>query len=162
MPVLRLVPDYHGYSLSDDAAAEVTEAAHGLKMRVALFGRIVDPRGRHPLDPGREANGAAVASFLRKFPSASFLMLNFADSPERRRWNEPACYFDIVRFVGGGGKRLHTLIAKYGADRLLFGTTLAMRYAKPTVLALDMCDLRKGARERILWRNLAALVPGMR
>jgi hypothetical protein len=162
MPVLRLVPDYHGYSLSDDVAAEITEAAHGLKMRVALVGRIVDPRGRHRLDPGREADGAVVAAFLRKFPSSSFLMLNFADPPERRRWDEPACCFDIVRFVGGGGRRLQTLIAKYGADRLLFGTTLLMRYAKPTALALDLCDLRKRERECILWRNLAALVPGIR
>jgi len=162
MPVLRLVPDYHGYSLADHVAAEMTEAAHGLKMRVALFGRIVDPRGRHPLDPGREADGAAVAAFLRRFPSASFLMLNFADPPERRRWDEPACYFDIVRFVGGGGRRLQTLIAEYGADRLLFGSTLLTRYAKPTLMALEMCDLSRQERERILWRNLAALVPGMR
>ncbi len=162
MPVLRLVPGYHGYSLSEGPAADITEAAHRLKMRVALCGRIVDARGRHPLDPGREADGAEVAAFLRKFPGESFLMLNFADAPERRRWDEPACYFDIVRFVGGGGKRLQELIGKYGADRLLFGTTLLMRYAKPTVLALERCELSRRERERILWRNLAALVRQMR
>ena len=162
MPVLRLVPHYHGYSLADPVAAEIVEAALGLKMRVALFGRIVDDRGRHRLDPGREADGREVAAFLKRFPKASFLMLNFADAPERRRWDKPACYFDIVRFVGGGGKRLQSLIESYGADRLLFGTTLLLRYAKPTLLALEACDLKPRDRERILWKNLTRLIPAIR
>jgi len=159
MSVLRLVPHYHGYSLGDRVAAELAEAAHGLKMRVALIGRMVDPRGRHRLDPGREADASQVAAFVKRFPKASFLMLNFADAPERRRWDEPPCYFDVVRFVGGSGTRLQKQIEKYGADRLLFGSTLLLRYAKPTLLALEQCKLRKRDRERILWRNLARLVP---
>jgi len=162
MPVVRLVPGYHGYSLSDPAAAEIAEAALALKMRVALCGRIVDHRARHHLDPGREADAGEVAAFLKRFPKASFLMLNFVDVPERRRWDEPAAFFDIVRFVGGGGTRLAGLIQRYGADRLLLGTTLLLRYAKPTLLALEMCDLARRDRERILWRNLARLVPEMR
>lgn len=162
MPVLRLVPDYHGYRLEDPVAVEMVEAAHELKMRVALLGRIVDPRGRHRLDPGRETDGRDVAAFVRNFPEASFLMLNFGDAPGRRRWDKPACYFDIVRFVGGGGKRLQGMIEKYGADRLVFGSTLLLRYAKPTLLALEVCQLTKRDRERILWRNLAQLAPDMR
>jgi len=162
MAVLRLVPCYHGYRLEDHVAAEVVEAALALKMRVALFGRIVDPRGRHRLDPGRETNGGEVAAFLKSFPKASFLMLNFHDAPEHRRWDEPACYFDIVRFVGGGGKRLQSMIEEYGADRLVFGSTLLMRYAKPTLVALEVCQLTKRDRERILWKNLAGLVPDIR
>ena len=162
MPVLRLVPHYHGYRLSDRCAVEIAGAAHELEMRVALFGRIVDHRGRHRLDPGREADGAEVAAFLKRFPQASFLLLNFAGVPEDRRWDEPACLLDVVRFVGGGGKRLETMIEKHGADRLLFGSTLLLRYARPTLVALEMCDLTKRDRERILWRNLARLVPDMR
>ena len=162
MPVLRLVPHYHGYALGDPVAVEIATAAHELKMVVALFGRIVDSRGRHRLDPGRDADAGEVATFVKRFPKASFLMLNFSDAPEGRRWDEPACFFDIVRFVGGSGSRLASQIAKYGADRLVFGSTLLMRYAKTTLLALEACDLRKRDRERILWRNLAKLVPEMR
>jgi len=160
MPVLRLVPHYHNYTLKDPIAQEMVAAAHELKICVALIGRIVDHRGRHFLDPGREADNAEVAAFLGKFPKVSFLMLNFYDAPEKRRWDRPMCFFDIVRFVGGGGTRLPSLIEKYGADRLVFGSTLLMRYAKPTLLALELCRLSKRDRERILWRNLAHLVPG--
>ena len=161
MPVLRLVPDYHGYRLGDPVAAEIAEAALDLTMRVALCGRIVDARGRHRLDPGREAAGDEVAAFVRRFPKASFLMLNFADAPGKRRWDTPPCYFDVVRFVAGGGRRLPSLIEAYGTDRLLFGSTLLLRYARPTLLALETCDLSRRDRDRILWRNLASLVPEM-
>jgi len=158
MPVLRLAPDYHGYRLRDAAARELAAAAHEMRMLVALCGRIVDPRGRHRLDPGREADSAQVAAFLKEFPKAGFLMLNFYDAPERRRWDEPACYFDIVRFGNGAGTRLATHIEKLGADRLVFGSTLLLRYAAPALLALQACDLKRADRERIQWRNLARLV----
>lgn len=162
MPVLRLVPGYHQYTLSDPVAAEIVQAAHELNMVVALCGRIVDERGRHRLDPGREAADDEVVSFLRKFPRASFLMLNFKDVLRQRKSERPACFFDIVRFVGGGGMRLPKLIEKHGVERLVFGSTSLLRYAKPVLLALDACRLTKRRRERILWRNLASLVPEIR
>ena len=162
MPVLRLVPQYHGYTLKDKTAKEIAEAAHELRMRVALIGRIVDGRGRHWLDPGREASSEDVAPFLEQFPDQPFLMLNFYDMVRKQRWDKPACYYDVCRFVGGNGARMGRLIKQYGADRLVFGSTLLMRYAKTTLLALEICDLTKQQREQILCRNLAKLVPEMR
>ena len=157
MPVLRLAPDYHGYALAQ--AADMVEAAHALKMRVALTGRVVDPRGRHRLDPGREAPGDQVAAFLRRFPKARFLLLNFYSAPEKRRWDRPACYLDVVRLVGAGGLRLGEMVDQLGADRLVFGSTMLLRTAKPALLAVETTRLTQPQRERILWRNLAALVP---
>lgn len=162
MPVLRLVQEYHDYSLKSPEAAEMTANAIDLKMRVALFGRIVDSRGRHRLDPGCGTNHDEAAALLKKFPKASFLMLNFSGAPGGKRWDEPDCYFDIVRFIGGAGARLPRIIEEQGPDRMLFGSTMLMRYARPALLALEVCDLKKRDRERILWKNLARLVPEMR
>jgi len=162
MPVLRLTPHYHGYTLADPVAVEIAKAAQELKMTIALFGRIVDSRGRHRLDPGREVSGSEVAPFLKRLPKARFLLLNFPDAPEGRPWDEPTCLCDIVRFTGGNGTRLPAQIKKLGADQLVFGSTLLMRYAKSTLCGLEVCDLSKRDRERILWRNLAKLVPEMK
>jgi len=162
MPVLRLVPDYHDYSLKDKAALEIIEAAHDLKMTVALFGRIVDSRGRHRIDPGRPMAEAEVASLLGKFPKASFLTLNFYNPPGRRRWDQPRCFFDTAYFIGGGGSRMKGIIETLGHDRVVFGSTMLMRYPRPPLLALELCDLKKRDRERIFWRNLAGLVPEMK
>ena len=161
MPVLRLVPDYHAYKLTDPAAAEIVEAACDLKMIVALSGRIVDDRGRHRLDPGRETSADDAASLLAKFPGASFLMLNFGGLVQVKGRAAAKCLYDIVRMQGRAGHGLGKLIEKHGTDRLALGTTMLLRYGKPVFVGLDFCKPTKPQREAILWRNLAAFVPDM-
>jgi hypothetical protein len=160
MFVLRMTPDYHGYRLSDACAAEMAAAAHEMKMCVALYDRIVDQRGRHRLDSGRKADHDEIVALLGKFPKAVFLMLNFAGVVATGRSKLPACYYDIVRFVGRNGLRMEREIKQHGAERFIFGTTMLMRYAKPSCLALEKCRITRREREAIEWRNLARLLPG--
>jgi len=158
MPVLRLTPDYHGYALGDPCAAELIAAAHDLGLRVALLGRVVDARGRHPLDPGREAAPAEVAALMKKFPGAAFLMLNFGGVLTDPDLDQSACLYDTVRIMGANGLRLEREIKKHGAPRFAFGSTMLLRYGKPACLALDKCRLTKRGREAVRWRNLARLI----
>lgn len=162
MPVVRLTSDYHGYKLTDACARDLVAAAHARKMRVALYGRIVDSRGRHRLDPGREANHGEVSALVKKFSRAEFLMLNFDAMVRNRRLDKPACYYDVVRFLGDNGLRLEREIKTHGADRFVFGTTMLMRYGKCALLALDACRITRREREAIEWKNLARLVPEIR
>ena len=162
MPVLRLVPDYHGYKLTEKAAEELVAEAHALKMTPAIVWRVVDPRGRHPLDPGREARDADVLGLVNKFPKASFLMLNFRGVPGGHRMDKPACYFDITQFMGRNGLRMEEEIRKYGADRFVFGSGMLLRYGKPARIGLDACRLTKAQREAIHWRNLSRMVKELR
>jgi len=162
MPVLRLTPDYHGYRLSDPCAAEMAAAAHALKMRVALVWRIVDSRGRHRLDPGREANPEEVYAFVKKFPNQSFLLLNFSRTLRKKESDRPTCFYDIPLFVGQNGLRLEREVKSHGAHRFVFGTTMLLRYGRPALLALEKCPLSRRERDAIQWRNLARLVPEIR
>jgi len=127
----------------------------------ALLERVIDNRGRHRLDPGGALKGDDVLAFLGRWPDKPFLMLNFYDPPGKARLDKPACRFDIVRFVGGCGARMPKAIQTCGADRLVFGSSMLLRYAKPTLIALEICDLSHKDREAIQWRNLARLVPEM-
>jgi len=160
MPVLRLTPDYHGYTLSDPCASELIAAAHGLGMRVAFYWRLVDPRGRHWLDPGRETSEALVEQVLTQFPEHPFLMLNF-----RRVLARPApaipCLYDIPLFLGRNGLLLMDQIAAHGAATFALGTTMLMRYGSAPLLALEKCDLSTEDREAILWRNIVKLIPDL-
>jgi len=161
MPVLRMVPDYHDYSLSDVCAQQLVAQAHALDMKPAFFGRIVDPRGRHRLDPGREIDQPALATLLQKAGEISCLMLNFSGIPSGEPFGQALCCYDITRLLGRNGLRLEVEIKKYGAERFLFGTTMLLRYGKPVCLALEKCELANHEREAIQWRNLAKLVPAM-
>lgn len=159
MPVLRLVPDYHGYALTDACATELISAAHDLGMRVVLIGRVVDPRGRHPLDPGREAGRDEITAVLSRFPKERFLMLNFSGVLPGDTDDAPAHLYDITRVLGANGLRLEREIKKHGAERFVFGSTMLLRYGKPACLALEKCQLSPQQRDAIEHGNLAKLVP---
>ncbi|MFP4027376.1 MAG: amidohydrolase family protein [Candidatus Brocadiia bacterium] len=161
MPVLRLAPGYHEYSYQDGLCDEMVGAAFELEMCVAPIGRLVDARGRHPIDPGRETGSEGLIGLLEKFPRDRFLLLNFASFPAELQKEERPHYADIVRFVGGAGGVMPTALDNHGVGRFVFGTTMLMRYAKSVFLALDLCELEEEERDRILWKNLAELLPEM-
>lgn len=162
MPVVRLTPDYHGYKLTDPAASELVAAASELKMTVALIGRMVDPRGRHRLDPGRELDRSDAAALVAKHPKGRFLMLNFSSPIGDSSRDGAACYYDIARMHGDAGHYLPEIVRKHGTDRLVFGSTMLLRTPTPAKLALDFCDLSKQKRDAVLHRNLVGLVPELR
>lgn len=161
MPVLRMFPDYHGYGFDEPAAREMIEQAQALKMTISFYGRVVDPRGRHRVDPGRETDMGALKKLLGEFPKGRFLLLNFP-----RKLGDDAidktAYYDICRFVGTNGLRLGRELKKLGTSRFVMGTTMLMRYAKPTLLGLEKCTLTSAQREAIHWKNLAKIVPDVK
>ncbi|MEA3365179.1 MAG: hypothetical protein U9Q79_06010 [Candidatus Hydrogenedentes bacterium] len=161
MPVIRLTPDYHGYALADPCTLELISAAHELKMRVAFYWRIVDSRGRHRLDPGREANETAVRDVLKQFPKAHFLMLNFPRVLDKPR-PKADCLYDLTLFMGRNGLRLMDEIAEHGAKTFAVGTTMLLRYGSAPLLALEKCKLAKRDREAIQWRNIVNLAPDLK
>ncbi|MBT3376178.1 MAG: metal-dependent hydrolase [Lentisphaerae bacterium] len=158
-PVLRLVPDYHGYALTDACTTELISAAHALNMRVALIDRVVDPRGRHPLDPGREAKRDQISAVLSRFPQERFLMLNFSGLVPSGTSDGQRNLYDITRILGGNGLRLEREITKHGAKHFVVGSTMLLRYGKPAYLALEKCQLDPQQRAAVEHGNLTELVP---
>ena len=135
MPVLRLTPDYHGYTLSDPCASELIAAAHGLGMRVAFYWRLVDPRGRHWLDPGRETSGrSSNRCYLvprTPVPRANFRRVLARPAPaipasmtSRFSWDATGCCSWVNRKHGAATRSRHN-----HADALRFRTALALENA---------------------------------
>ena len=158
---VRLVPDYHGYALSGPLAQELVAEAVALKMAPTLCWRVVDPRGRHRLDPGREAELAEVKSLLGQFKDAQFLMHNFR-GPIEGLGDKPKCLYDITLLMGRNGLRMGEEIAKHGAGRFAVGTAMLLQSGSAPLIGLEKCPLNKRDREAVEWRNLARLVPEMK
>lgn len=159
MPVLRMLPDYHGYSLRDPCAFDIVHLATELDMAVALFWRIVDPRGRHAIDPGREAKPEDVAAFIRKFPNARFLLLNFRGVLPIPHGEPPARLYDIPLFVGDNGLRPTREFQKHPANTFTFGTTMPLRSPSAATLTLQKAQIEHPLRQAIQHKNLAKLIP---
>ena len=143
--------------LTQPLATELIEAAIGLRMLPALISRVVDTRGRHRIDPGRELPPEDAMHVLKKFPRQRFLMLNFVGPLDGRRW--PNAWFEMGRMVGDGGQRLAEALSVIRADRMVFGTGMLLRYPSAPKIASG-CDWTwpRGRGGEILAENLKGLL----
>lgn len=161
MAAVRLAPDYHNYSLAGPEAKELVAEALALKMVPAVVWRVVDPRGRHRLDPGEEAKPEDVAALTAEFPKARFLMNNFP-GPVEALGDKVECLYDITGLMGRNGLRMGEEMAKHGARRFCVGTAMLLQSGSAPLIGLEKCPLNKRDREAVEWRNLARLVPEMK
>ncbi|MCD4699609.1 MAG: hypothetical protein K8R91_03440 [Phycisphaerae bacterium] len=161
MPVLRLIPQYHLYKLTDSIAAEIVAAAHELKMRVAVYGRLVDLRGRSYLDHSRQVPRDEIMAMFKKFRGASFMLLNSGAVKPLRGAKAPKIYQDTAMMHGGCGVGIEKSLERCTADRLMFGSTMLLRYPKPALLAIETVKATKAQKEKILFKNLKRLIPEM-
>jgi predicted TIM-barrel fold metal-dependent hydrolase len=158
MAGLRLIPQYHGYRLGEPCAEKIVHAAAACGMVVSFSGRIVDRRYRHRMDEPWEVTEEEVLSLFRRTREARYLLVNFYSVPGNRRWDRPAVWLDTCRLRGVPGGTLAKVIETCGADRVVLGTSMLFRYAAPALLALQLVDAPRSVKERVSWRNLAALL----
>jgi len=158
MPGLRLFPQYHNYSLAEPHTAELVGAATARNMVISFAGRIVDNRGRHHMDLPREAAEQEITALFRRTPKARFLLVNFMKLPGGHRWERPQVWMDMCRLHAAPRPDLANLVELTGADRVVFGTSMLFRYARPPLIAMDLLEASKSVKDRIYCRNIADLL----
>ncbi len=161
MPVLRLIPQYHLYKLTDSVAEEIVTAAHDLKMRVAVYGRVVDLRGRSHLDQSRKVPTEEILAMFGKFRGASFMLLNSGAVKPPNGAKAPKIFQDTAIMHGGCGVGIENNLKICPADRLMFGSTMLLRYPRPALIAIENVKATKAQKEKILYKNLKRLIPEM-
>jgi uncharacterized protein len=158
MPLIRLLPQYHGYSLSDPCTAELVDAAGKLNMCVSFVGRIVDSRGKHRLDPGKMTDLQEIENVIRAFPDVKFLMLNFSNMPESKIWKQRKCWFDTANFHGGNATLVPKLAKANETDRMVFGSTMLLRYAQGALESFEKAGFTKKQTEDVMYKNLTKIL----
>ncbi len=159
MPVLRLVPQYHPYHLTDEPAEEIVATAHELKMRVAVYGRIIDRRGRSRLDTSRDLPTDEILALFRKFPKASFMLLNSSAVKPPKGAKAPKIYQDVAIMHGGFGLGIEKALKICTPDRLMFGSSALLHYMRPAMLSMEKLEAAKAVKEKIFHKNLKRLLP---
>ncbi|MBE6403680.1 MAG: hypothetical protein E7039_08165 [Lentisphaerae bacterium] len=154
---VRLLPEYHNYKLSDNAAAEIITAAAELNMLVVIPNEIVNYRQRHWMESGIPLGCAALLETAKKFPQAKFLFTEtaFADNPA-----EPYpenIWFEMSRFQCCFRDTLNKFIAQVGADHVLFGSGAPFKEIEPALIKFRNIKLEKTELDLIAKNNFINL-----
>jgi predicted TIM-barrel fold metal-dependent hydrolase len=155
--MVRLHPNYHGYSLpqADPALAELEK--RGVVAQVVV--RVDDPRRQHPLAQVPDVPAGAVREAAARHPSLRVL-LSGAQAPAlnsltRELPHVPNLWADTAQVDGVDA--IASLARTAWADRLVFGSQAPILILE-AALARVVLDLDDAQAERILSTNPAALL----
>ena len=156
---LRILPNYHGYQLSDPCVARLTDLAAAAGMVVQLFQRIADERWhwmlRVPPVEGDQIDGflGRLGDEARVLISAHRQIASLSGHFERMR----RLFVDVSR-VRGPVFAIERLPAAVPGDRLVFGSLWPIQIIEATLWQVELADISEEARGGILRDNFATMV----
>ncbi len=153
---LRLVPAYHGYDFTLPEAGQIVEQAAGLGMPVILPHELVNFRQRHHMEPQAPFNFTDFIEFVKSHPAADFIIMGTPVSPDM---DLPAnLYVELSRMGSAYGHALSRLIAKIGANHVLYGSGSPLKGVETSLLKLHNADLSGEALELVTHGNAERLL----
>ncbi len=160
---LRMVPQYHDYSLSDAPALALVRAAAALDIPVLIPGRVVDTRQRHWLDVERMQSLQDILAVCRAVPAARIVVteLPVTAGALSTPAGQPVCgnlYVETSRQVSCYGQVMAKVVRLLGADHVLFGSGAPFKEVEPSLLKVYHADLDAEARCRVCGSAARALL----
>jgi predicted TIM-barrel fold metal-dependent hydrolase len=153
---IRLLPNYHGYKLSDHDGQAALDLIEELNVPVVLPQRIEDRRQQHAWDQAADLTFDDLAVNLAKRAGIKALLLNWLDVNEhavRDTGMRGRLLIDINRFDVSLYNQLEKLIAALGVEHFAFGSHMPFNYVGPALLRLEVLRLNDDDKQRIAWRN---------
>lgn len=176
---ISVFPDYHGYSACDPQLAELLDRAGEAAIPVQLINRLVDPRGRHALDPGFALSDADIAERIVAHPKTDFIVVGgngaaiaaqlsqarrakAAGSESDRPGGEvppQTVLFDFARLdVFGSDSSFASLLREAGAESVVFGSQAPFQYPEVNRVKMLYADLTPEQRAMVKSGNLNRLL----
>ncbi|HTL27582.1 MAG TPA: amidohydrolase family protein [Tepidisphaeraceae bacterium] len=155
---LRLLPNYHGYKLSDASVAEVMSLAKSRGMIVQIFQRIADERWHYlmkvpavPMD-----DFLYITSIHTEQPILLSGVNPFAQMTERLR-SLPHLYADISR--NRGPQFVYEKLAQsMPMDKLVFGSLWPIQIIEATHWQITSSRIDESIKQNLLYNNAARLL----
>jgi predicted TIM-barrel fold metal-dependent hydrolase len=160
---LRLVPNYHGYRLSDPAVADVMAIARARRMIVQVFQRIADERWHFMLKvPAVEPFDLDYLTAM--FPDQKILItgMNSVAPLASRLRQLPGLYADVSR-TRGPQFAIENMVKTLPAEKLVFGSLWPVQIVEATLWQVTTANIEEGVRQGILHENarrMLSTIPG--
>mgnify|MGYP002479505909 CR=1 FL=1 len=163
MKVLRLFPNYHGYSLDRPEVEAVLLMAAKRRVLVQIVVEMEDPRTQPRLFRVPPVNLAPLEQLLKRVPDVTIMLLNGhrTYSPTQlRRWMESGRVFvDLSMLEGVGG--IDRLVGTVPAERVCFGSSVPLFYFAAARLKLVESRLAPEVQQAIASGNARRLLEGL-
>lgn len=157
MAGVRLYPNYHGYNLPDDCAADLLALLAEQQLPVAIYYKVVDERLHHwhCLVPPTELY---LDTLLDGFPSLKLLLCGFGlpfAEQHAGLIRAHRVYLEISRLEGVEGVR--HLCETIGSDRVLLGSHAPYFYMQAAHLKIVEAGLEEDEILKLLYQNANAI-----
>ena len=156
---VTLVPEHHGYALTDEHGRAALQRIATLGVPVLLMQRFEDRRQRHHWDRAEDLQGRTLIEIARAHPTLRFILTNWTGLPGPVLVDaglKGRCLIDIARLQVVYRKEVPRLIEALGVEAIAFGSHMPFDYVGPSLIKLENIEhLRLADREAIAWRNAA-------
>jgi predicted TIM-barrel fold metal-dependent hydrolase len=159
MKAVTLVPEHHGYALSDEhgRAALARIAQYGVP--VLLMQRFEDRRQRHHWDRAEDLQVAALLDAARAHPTLKFMLVNWLGLDGAKLVEaglKGRCLIDFARTQVVYRKDALRLMETLGVEAIAFGSHMPFDYVGPSLIKLaNLEQLRPADHDAVAWRNAA-------
>jgi predicted TIM-barrel fold metal-dependent hydrolase len=159
MEVVTLLPEHHGYRLSDAQGRAALDRIAGYGLPVLLTQRLEDRRQRHAFDGAEDLQLNAVLEVAQAYPRLKFMLVNWAGLDGKRLVDaglKGRCLIDFARLQVVFRKDVPKLIETMGVESIAFGSHAPFDYMGGSLVKLANIEmLRPSDYEAIAWRNAA-------
>ncbi len=157
MPMIRLYPNHHGYTLADDVFAQLLAEAAKLKLRVQIVAQLEDQRTQSPLMQVAPVDLKPLAGAMKRVPDVRVIVLNAnASMITTALRGSTNVWLDIAMIEGVAG--VENLLTTWPADKLCFGSHAPFFYWESASLKMQESVLTDDQQRGIRVGNAKALL----
>lgn len=140
MSVLRLHPNYHGYTLAEPVFRDMLAAATERGLAIQISAQLEDPRTQHPRVQAAPVDLSPLPDVLKAHSQARVMVLNAnAAMIMKSLQNCTALWLDCAMIEGVGG--IENLLKSWPLDKLCLGTHAPLFYPESSLLKLQESEL---------------------
>ena len=154
---IALMPDHHGYRLTDERGAAALKEITESKLPVVLTQRLEDRRQRHHWDVAEDLKMEELLEVAKAHATLKFVLVNWlglAGDKLLSAGMKGRCLVDFARQAVVGTKEVPKLIEALGVESIAFGSHMPFDYSAAALVKLsNVAALMPDAYERIAWKN---------